>query len=80
MQREDERELVVHDQQTGFHQPDGDELHLFHHEYHLGAEYPFIDLFGCHYKTLVIWVDEIAARLRNNSHANHENGIGGLKG
>lgn len=39
------RQSVVHEEEAGLDDPDGENLHLLHHQHHLGAKDALLDVF-----------------------------------
>lgn len=71
------RKSVVHEQQAVLHRPDGDDLHLLNYENPFGSTDSLIDLCLGH-DMLIVGIDEVAARPRDNRHADHEHRVGDL--
>lgn len=71
------RQAVVHDQQTGFDEPDGDALHLLDHQHHLGPKFPLGNVVRIEWRR-VVRVDKVTARFGDDIHANNQHRIRNL--
>jgi hypothetical protein len=68
----------VHDEKTGFDEPYGQDLHLFHNQDKLGAIDASLYLFATELVNVLPWFDEVAACTHDAMHNRNENGVGGL--
>jgi hypothetical protein len=76
--RKDECHSSIHDEQARLDEPYGQDLHLFHNQYKLGAIDATIDLGSAELRDVLSGFDEITACEHKLMHNRYEDGIRGL--
>jgi hypothetical protein len=69
---------VVHEQEAGLDEPNGDTLHLLGDQDHLGPKDPLLNVVWGELG-VIVGVDEVAAGLGHDVYAGYEDAIGDLR-